>query len=451
MPRIGSSTGRHRACTTNAVRRRGAFWQAVAALLVTLGCSRSELGRMDADAGLGRRARQRPIEMFTWWTRVGETDALGALIREHKRRHPEDDIVNASAELSGLARKTLSERMWRGEPPDTFQANVGFDHMRWVIVNGLDARESKVSSVEDVLARANVPVAVFPPAVSRELMHDGKLYGIPANLHRLNEIFYSKRVFAEHGLSEPRTVQDLLRMGERLKAAGVPLLAIGSKEPWTLALLTLECLLVAEAGAGFYEDYFRGNHRPDDQRLRHALATALKLAEYMNQDHPSLSWIQALELVRRDRAAMIVMGDWARVALEAEGAKLGEDFGELPFPGTTDTFVFTSDVFSLPRNALNHAGVERLLDTLLSKEGQAAIHRSRNALPARLDVQLTPGDAVLVERKRLVQTGRLVLAQSGIVPSRFAEDINEALKEMLRERDMEPALHTLRSRYCLLR
>jgi hypothetical protein len=48
-------------------------------------------------------------------------------------------------------------------------------------------------------------------------------------------------------------------------------------------------------------------------------------------------------------------------------------------------------------------------------------------------------------------SGLMVLALSGIVPPRFAEDVGAVLAEMAAQRDIEPVVHTLRSRYALLR
>lgn len=390
------------------------------------------------------------VELFSWWARVGESDALGALMREHQSRFPGDSMINASAELSGLARKTLRERLLRGEPPDSFQANIGLDLMQWVIVNGLDGRESRLLPLDDELSNISELRQNLPKALVELLSYDGRLYGVPSNVHRINSVFYNKHVFRTYGLSEPRTVDDLMAAGERLKQAGIPLFALGSRESWTLSLFVFECLLIAREGHQFYQDFFHGGMRPNDPKLRATLQAALKLLDYANADHARLSWLQSLDLVFRGRAAMTVMGDWARVSFNAHGMKLGQDYGEFAFPGTGDTFVFTSDAFSLPRNSKNKEGAKRLLATMASREGQLAMNAAKSSLAARLDA-LPTMDPVLASKHRLMTDGPLVLAFSGLVPPRVAEDLGQALAEMVAERDLEPVLLTLRSRYPLLR
>ncbi len=392
---------------------------------------------------------KRPIELFSWWARVGESDALGALTRLHGQRFPGDEILNASAEGSGLARRTLAQRMAHGQPPDTFQANIGQDLMRWVVVNGLDSRESRLLPLDDVLPDVAEWRRVIPATVIEALSYDGKMYAVPSNLHRLNVVYFNKKVFAEHHVPLPTSIADLERAGEVLRAAGVDLFAVGSRDPWTLSLFVFECLLVAREGPDFYQDYFRGRLQPDDPRIVATLRHALRLMQWANRDQRQLSWLQALDLVSRGRAAVAVMGDWARVSLNASGLKIGADYGELAFPGSATTFVYTSDTFPLPVAARNSEGARRLLSTIGSREGQRALSVAKSALPARVDVELD--DAVLTDKAQLLQTGRLVFALSGAVPAQFAEDLNTALAEMIDQQDVEPVVQTLRTRYALLK
>ena len=51
---------------------------------------------------------------------------------------------------------------------------------------------------------------------------------------------------------------------------------------------------------------------------------------------------------------------------------------------------------------------------------------------------------------QLLRRGNLALALSGIVPTQFHDDVNWALLDMAKRRNIKPALDTLRSRYHLL-
>jgi glucose/mannose transport system substrate-binding protein len=246
-------------------------------------------------------------------------------------------------------------------------------------------------------------------------------------------------------------LNELLAAGRKLHDNGVPLFAVGSREPWTLELLFFESLLVSREGPDVYRDYFRGRLKPDDPRIVANLRAALELARYINPDHGRLSWLQAIERVIAGQAAMTAMGDWARVSFSTRGLVIGRDFGEMAFPGTENIMVFTSDAFPLPHDAKNPAGALRLLATIGSVAGQRATNGARQALSARLDAPPPASDATLMAKYQLVKDGRLVLALSGMLPRLVDDDLGPALSEMLTQGDPEPAIETLRSRYALLK
>ena len=449
-------SGTRAAVGTATVVSAVASWS-MAALLIA-GCGRgtgghtAPKGESSGVASATEAPSERPIEMFSWWERVGDGDALGALIKQHQKAYPDDVIINASAGLSGLARKTLQTRMSMREPPDTFQANVGADLMQWVLANRADARETKLLALDSILpAQVAEWRRTMPAVLLEQVSYDGKMYGVPSNVHRINSVFYNKKVFARFGLVPPTSVADFKKIAQKLKGTGVVVLAVGSREPWTLALLTFESLLVGREGPAFYNDYLHGKLKADDPRVLRTLDAVLELAPTMNADHAKLNWLQAMELVVRGQAAMTVMGDWATMFFNAQGMKSGVDYAEIPFPGSEHTYVFTSDAFSLPIEAKNRAGAERLLSTIGSVEGQRVISLAKGALSPRSDVMPPETDQTARDKKALWQGGALVLALSGIVPPRFSEDLGTALAEMLSRHDPEPVVHTLRSRYALLK
>ena len=106
---------------------------------------------------------------------------------------------------------------------------------------------------------------------------------------------------------------------------------------------------------------------------------------------------------------------------------------------------------ALTASAKNETGARRLLESISSLEAQDAIGRSRTAIPSRLDQDVSTTDTLQASKQRLWRSGRLVLAQSGMVPPSFANDLKEALAVMDREHRISPVVHTLRARHMLLR
>ena len=413
-------------------------------LLTTVACGPDWRGGGEAGAAAST------IEVTSWWQKGGAIDPMGGLTSVHRQRFPGDLVIQSGAGLSGLKRRALRARMLRNTPPDAFEANAGGDLLQWVLFNGVDDAESKLLPLDDLLDGVATWRRVVPPAVLEQVSYRGKIYGVPVNVYRVNTVFYNARIFRRFGLVEPTSLDDLAAMAEKLRGSGIPLVAMGSRDPWTLALLTFECLLVAREGPAFYADYFHGRVAADDVRLQRTLQTALDWQSFFNDDHARLSWSDAVDMVAEGRAAMTVMGDWANSEFDSRGLRPGVDFGEVPFPGTTETFVFTADSYGLPAAAKNVAGAHRLLATMGTAEAQRAMNDPRSALSARLDVLAPGGAALAAANHQLLERGALVLALSGLVTPRYASDVGVGLREMMSEHDVEPALHTLRSRRILL-
>lgn len=419
----------------------------LAALLTALG-----LAALSASCGEPQQSEERVVEIFSWWTSPGEAEALNALISTHSQRFPEAKVINAAARDSNSARSLLRTRMAAREPPDAFQANVGQDLLSWVLYNGVDDTETKVEPLDQTPFLNHEARALFPEAVIRAASHQGRIYGVPVNIHRINALFFNKRVFAKYGLEPPASLADLQRVSATLRDAGVTPLAVGGQDTWALSILVFENLLVAREGADFYEDYFSGRVAdPRDPRMLNTIEAALELwREATGDDARSTTWREAVERVGRGEAAMTVMGDWAKGALEQLGGTADETFGEVPFPGTQGTFVFTADTFALPRGAAGRDAALELLSTFASLEGQDAFNPLKGSIPARVDADPAVFDPLGQLTIKDFQTDRLCLGMSGLAPMSYSMPVNAALAEAIDQNDVEPARLALERYYDIL-
>lgn len=411
-----------------------------ASLALLAGCSRESVGE---DAPL--------VELFSWWTKAGEAEALDAVLAVHAARYPGAKVINAAAKSSASARDRLRQRLEDRDPPDTFQANVGRDLLRWVTYGGTDAAQSKLEPLSGPdLVGADFR-DVFPEAVLAAAGLGGEVYAVPVNIHRINSLFYSQRVFDELGLEPPESLAELYAVSEEVKRHGLVPIALGAKGGWTLSLLCFENLLIATQGVGFYRDYFEGRvDSAADPRMLALLDECLKLVAYTNEDARQLEWDEAAAMVQEGRAAMTVMGDWAKGTLEQLGGVPGESFGQVPFPGTRGTFVFTADTFPLPKGAPRRADALAFLGTLASVEGQNAFNPIKGSIPARSDSDPRLFDVLARSMMRDFHRDELVLALSGLASPVFNDYVQEGLAAMFDQRDPEPARLALTNRYDVL-
>jgi glucose/mannose transport system substrate-binding protein len=428
-------------------RSRLAVVLGLALAAAAAGCRPSDSNAPAASGAVSGAPAGRPIEVLTWWGPLGQSDPVHTLVTEHAKRYPDDYVINAKTHLSGRARSTIRTRMMSGDPPDVFQCNVGYDMRQWVSPNGVDDRDSMLAPLDESFPSLWTAV---PTKLLDYVSFQGRLYGVPATVHRVNAMFYNRAVLSAHGLEPPASIASLKAAGRKLRDAGVPLFAISGKEPWQLGHFLFEGLLISREGPEFYRSYFSGAEQPDDPRMVKTLEEGLELLQYANANWQDLTFLQGGEMVTKGKAAITIDGDWMSVYFGPDGLTDSTAVGEAAFPGSEKTFVFTSDLFSVPVSAKNPAGAKRFLTTITSPDVQRVLAKVKGCLSPRTDVNDAGVTAIQREKADLLRRGDLVLALSGLVPKQFHDDVNWALIEMAKQRNVEPALQALRSRYHLL-
>ncbi len=426
-------------------RRRGQGHRAagwIAAVLVW-GCSSDT-----ADGTVG-------VEVFNWWDAPGEYEAMEALIEVHEERHPNIDVLNAHHANSDESRTLLEMRILEGEPPDTFQANAGHDLLRWV---GAYSRGSIdiLWSLDD-LAHEEGWLDAFPPEVLDTVREDDVLYAVPLNVHRINALYYNVHVFDRLGLTVPTTLDELEVVCATLLEADIVPIELGAApemgaEPNgdALASFVFENLLVAEAGPQFYHDYFTGQSDPDDPWIDVVLERASRLLDCVDPDVLGIDWTEAANRLSDGRGAMMINGDWTKGYLNALGAEVAADFGEVPTPGTTETFVFTSDSFPVSAGSRHPRETKALLATFGSVEGQRVFNREKGSIPARTDVPANAFDEARQATINDFRIGTRALALSGLAPRAFLDPVQDALIVFYETRDPDIVRFRLRNYYDVL-
>jgi len=388
-----------------------AAWGALA-LLVLPACS-------DGPANSGT------VEIIHWWTAGGEEEAIRALLGVFTAQNPGVEVVDSSPIIGGsnAERAAVRNRMKMGLPPDTFQANGGWDLMAWVLYNQINAGDSKMQVIDswaqDWLPHVPAPVresvSYFDPTPDTPNfgLH---YYGVPLNIHRVNTLFYNKelfaRIFEQTGTdpaAELTSLEGLFRVGEMVKAynqangAAIAPIAVGygGGQTWTLGLLFFENVLVARMGGKWYQDLFwePKNTDPFSSDMTYALEDFRKVMSYANGDAGRIIWDEAMGRVLTGAAAMTIMGDWgkgyANAAPGPEGQAAGyyaDKIGLMPMPGTADTFMFTTDTFGVPKGARHPEEAQKLLTVFGSVEGQKTFNRLKGSISARLDVEIDADD-----------------------------------------------------------
>jgi len=338
---------------------------AAALLAAVAGC-----GSDSGDKGTGSKN----VEVFTWWADGGEKAGLDGLVSAFTTACPSDKFVNGAIAggAGSNAKQVLAARLQQNNPPDTFQAHAGAELSDYINSGKIEdlSQEYKDWGLTDA----------FPKGLIDNLTVNGKIYSVPANIHRANVLWGNKTVLASAGITKDATSLDAFFADlDKLKAKGVTPLALG--KDWTQEML-FEALLISELGADKFKGLWTGTTDWAGADLTKAITDYKRLLTYTNANRDTYDWTDAEKLVMDGKAGYQLMGDWEAADLDAKGFK---DYSFSPFPGNTGVYQWLADSFVLPKGARNPEGTKCWLKTVGSAEGQKAFNTKKGSIPARTD------------------------------------------------------------------
>ena len=370
---------------------------------------------------------------FSWWTAGGEADGLNELIKMYEQKYPGIEVVNATvAGGAGTnAKAVLKTRMLGGDPPDSFQVHGGSELIdTWVKTNYMESVTK--------LYKQNGWLKAFPKAIVDMLSYKGEIYAVPVNIHRGNCLWYNAKIFKDNGLKPPASFDDFFAVADKLKAKGLTPLAIASRNKWEVSHL-FEDVLLGVAGPQFFKDLFAGKVAWTDPKVKEALTMLKKMFQYVNADHATMTWDQACGYLVSGKAAMTVMGDWAKGYFTANNWQPNVQFGVVPSPNTAGKFVVVNDSFGLPKKAKNRDAALKWLTLTGSKEGQNAFNPKKGSIPARIDVSRAPYDPIALSTMDDFSKDALVPScpHGSAVIDAFASALNDEMGVFISEQNVE--------------
>jgi glucose/mannose transport system substrate-binding protein len=344
-------------------------------LLAASACGNSN----DSSGGGGTASKD--VTVFTWWADGGEKAGLDGLVSAFGTDCKDYKFVN-SAVAGGAgsnAKQVLANDLAAKKPPSTFQAHAGAELGDYI-------KNGQVDDVSGLYKEWGLDKA-FPQSLLDNLTVDGKIYSVPANVHRANVVWANPTVLKKANIDAtkaPATVDAWIADLEKLKAAGVKAPLATSKG--FAQEMVLEVVLLAELGPDKFTGLWKGETDANGADVTAALTKYQKLLSYSNVDRDAIDWPDALGYVNKAQAGYTVMGDW--VAAQQLSDKVPDSaYTYWPAPGTAGNFQFLSDSFTLPTGGTDPDGAKCWLKTVGSAEGQKAFNTKKGSIPARSDAQ----------------------------------------------------------------
>lgn len=339
-------------------------------------------------------AQEMKAEVLHWWTSGGESAAVKVFADAFAESGGEwIDTAIAGGEQ---ARAAGVNRIVGGEPPTAMQFNTGkqFDEL---------VEAGVLRDLDDIATdgqwRENLP-SVITSAIER----GGKIFAVPVNIHGENWFWYNTAVLADAGVEPPSNFADLIAAGPALKEAGVTPLALGG-QAWQ-ERLTFLTVLLSEGGPELYTAILGDNdiEAAQSDGFRAAAETFAALRELVDVGSPGRNWNDATSMVITGKAAVQVMGDWAKGEFIAAGMTAGEEYG-CSVINEDNGYIIGGDVFVFPSvdDEAHMAGQESLARQMMSQEVQVAFNEKKGSVPVLLNVDVSSMDACAQQGMAILQ------------------------------------------------
>lgn len=293
------------------------------------------------------------ITFYTWWAGL-ERFAIDAVIgnftklygiRVEKTAVPGGAGVNAKFAILALIQA--------GKPPAAFQVHCGPEILSYIYA----APQGVNNFVNMTPIAQQIGLIQQGPGVAWACSLKGGMFSLPVNVHRANLIIINRHLLDKLGAKVPASVSDLLALCQKAAAAGIPCLALGGADQFTL-LQTWENVFLAVGGPLKFMRFLYGTLPSNDPSIVQATQLYLNLTKYLSPDWAGLDWTGCVADIVQGKALAHVDGDWAvgliynvypNVTMcPVDNITPNCDVIFAPFPGTQGVYSLVIDSVAVP-------------------------------------------------------------------------------------------------------
>ncbi len=325
------------------------------------------------------------IEVLHWWTSGSEAASIGELKKMlEKQGHEWTDFAVAGGGGDN-AMTVLKSRAVSGNPPSAAQVK-GPSIQDW-------AELDLLANLNDV-AKAEKWDEVLPKVVSDTMKYDGHYVAAPVNVHRVNWLWANPEVFKKAGVEVPTTWEEFFVAADKIKAAGFIPLAHGG-QPWQDATI-FENMVLGMGGVEFYKKALvdLDTEALGSEKMVEILKAFKKLRNYIDEGSAGREWNITTGLVINGKAAMQIMGDWAKGEFVAAKKVAGKDYVCVPAPGTKGSFMQNIDSMIMfeTKDEDTQKATKDLAKAILNPEFQKIFSLNKGSIPVRTDIAMDDFD-----------------------------------------------------------
>ena len=343
-------------------------------------------------------------EVIHWWTSGGEQAAISQFAEAWQEMG--NTWIDTAITGGDNARGTTVNRIIGGNPPTAAQFNISKQFVDLV-------EQGLLQSLEEVASAEGWRDFIYPPELIETCEFEGEFYCVPVNIHSWQWMWINNDVYKQVGLPVPQTFEEFLAGAPTIQDAGIIPLALGGQGWQESGMFDV----VASSIMGFplmqsiYRDKDVSAFR--DGRFESVLNTFRELNTFTDEGSPGRLWNDTTAMVIEGKAAMQVMGDWARGEFAVAGMEAMKDYSCV-IPGKEKYVALGGDVFVFPKNDDPKVKDVQLAmaSMMVNPTVQANFNNAKGSLPMRLDVDTSAADACMQMGLDLIQNPDAIMRES---------------------------------------
>src|SRR5580658_4883598 len=237
---------------------------------------------------------------------------------------------------------------------------------------------------------------VVAPDLLPVMKPTGDWVAAPMNIHRINWIWGSSKAMEQAGIKGlPKTWAEFNADCDKAVAAHLICLAHFSAD-WTDAT-TFEVVLYGMDEGLFKKAFVEGDTAAmrSDGMVKALEQFRTMVSKYMDPAIAGRDYTSTTNMIAKNEAVFMIMGDWQIGIFTAAGLKQGADYqcAQAPTDWGKPGFILNSDsvVFFKQKDPDYIEGQKLLAHLIMSPKFQTVFNQAKGSIPARMDVDLSNG------------------------------------------------------------
>ncbi len=305
----------------------------------------------------GKVEEKDPVELMMYSWRPEDREAYEKFIKEFEDQNPGITVTfkpYKSTEYGTI----LTNALTAGQGPDIIQLRP-YDGAASIIDADFIVPLDDVKGINDI----------SDEYLTAARGSDGKVYGVPLSLNA-GIIFYNKDVFEEHGFDLPTTWDELLEVGEEMKAKGIVPIAQAGKAAYLLSL-THSVIGAPSYDQSYIDDLLSGKADLTDERFVESVKRMEQLEGLFPKDFIALDDKDTQAMFYTGQAAMYINGSYRLETFENTAPDL--NIGILPSfaneaGGETPLVTWVDGSYAVVKASKHQEEAKKFMEFMASKE-----------------------------------------------------------------------------------